>query len=115
MPPEAVLSFTFLFSQDHPTPSGVSYGELPPLAASSTRMIPKRGTMTKHGTPRRRTDAEYAEMAADYEATAVTADEILSAQINPGFLPTNRHTKVAGKHESGLEDHDPKRSRHCGP
>lgn len=54
--------------------------------------------MTKHGTPRRRTDAEYAEMAADYEATPITADEILPAEINPGFLP------------SGLEDRDPKRN-----
>lgn len=39
--PEAVLSFTCSFSQDHPTPSGVSSGELPPLAAWSTRIIPK--------------------------------------------------------------------------
>lgn len=37
-------------------------------------------------------------MAADYEATPITADEILSAGINRGFLP------------SGLEDRDPKRS-----
>lgn len=54
--------------------------------------------MTTHGTPPRRTDAEYGEMAADYDATPIAADEILSAEINPGFLP------------SGLEDRDPKRS-----
>ena len=53
--------------------------------------------MTKRGTPRRLTDAEYAEMAAGYEANPITADEILSAEINPAFLPTGRPTKAAGK------------------
>lgn len=58
------------------------------------------GATTKHGTPRRQTDAEYAEMARDHEATPITGGEILSAEINPGFLPTNRR----------LEDRDPKQS-----
>ena len=66
--------------------------------------------MTKRGTPCRLTDAEYAEMAADYEATPITASEILSAEINPDFLPTNRPTKVAGERESRLDNRDPKRS-----
>ena len=53
--------------------------------------------MTKRGTPPRMTDVEYAELAADYEANPITTDEILSAEVNPAFLPTGRPTKAAGK------------------
>ena len=53
--------------------------------------------MTKRGTPPRLTDVEYAELATDYEANPITTDEILSAEVNPAFLPTGRPTKAAGK------------------
>lgn len=53
--------------------------------------------MTKRGTARRLTDVEHAELAADYEANPITADEVLAAEVNPAFLPTGRPTKAAGK------------------
>ncbi len=53
--------------------------------------------MTKRGTARRPTDAEYAELAAEYEADPITADEVLAADVNPAFLPTGRPAKAAGK------------------
>lgn len=53
--------------------------------------------MTKRATSRRLTDVEYAELAADYDANPITADEILSAEVNPAFLPTGRPTKAASR------------------
>lgn len=53
--------------------------------------------MTKRGTQPRLTDVEYAELAADYEANPITADEVLAAEVNPAFLPAGRPTKAAGK------------------
>lgn len=40
-------------------------------------------------------DAEYAEMAADYEANPPTAAEVTSAEANPAFLPKGRPAKGA--------------------
>jgi anti-sigma factor RsiW len=51
-------------------------------------------------TAKRFTDAEYAEMAADYAANPPTADEVLAAEINPAFLRKGRPAKgtaAAGK------------------
>lgn len=42
---------------------------------------------------KRFTDAELAEMAADYEAHPPTADEVLSIEVNPAFLRTGRPRK----------------------
>lgn len=39
---------------------------------------------------KRFTDAEYSEMAADYAAKPPTADEIISAEIDPAFLRKGR-------------------------
>lgn len=49
--------------------------------------------------PNRRpfTDAEYAELAADYAANPITAEEILAVEINPAYLPTGRPAKTGGK------------------
>ncbi len=43
--------------------------------------------------PRRLTDAEYAELAADYEANPITPDEGISIEVNPAYLPTGRPPK----------------------
>lgn len=44
------------------------------------------------------TDAEYAEMAADYEAHLPTAAEVTSVEVNPAYLRTGRPAKdAAGK------------------
>lgn len=36
------------------------------------------------------TDADYAEMAADYEAHPPTADEVVAIEVNPGLLRMGR-------------------------
>jgi hypothetical protein len=48
---------------------------------------------------KRFTDAEYAEMAADYAATPPTADEIVSMEVHPVFLRKGRPAdgEVLGK------------------
>lgn len=46
------------------------------------------------------TDDEFAEMAADYEASPPTAAEVTSVERNPAYLPTgrpNKGTRTAGK------------------
>jgi len=44
---------------------------------------------------KRFTDAEYAEMAADYAAEPPTADEIVSVEVNPAFLRKGRPAEGA--------------------
>jgi hypothetical protein len=44
---------------------------------------------------KRKSDAEYAEMAADYEVNPPTADEIVSVEVNPALLRTGRPRKGA--------------------
>ncbi len=49
---------------------------------------------------RRRTDAEYAEMAKDYEDHPPTTDEVLAVEVNPAYLRMGRPAKgttAAGK------------------
>lgn len=47
--------------------------------------------------PRRLTDEEYAEMAADYEANPIRADEVISIEFGAGYYcaacgcPANEH------------------------
>ena len=45
------------------------------------------------------TDAEYAAMAADYEANPPTADEVLSIEVNPAFLRSGRSTEGRDAHQ----------------
>jgi len=45
------------------------------------------------------TDADYAELAADYAANPITADEIKSIEIGPGYLAMGRPAK--GKAKTG--------------
>ena len=44
---------------------------------------------------KRKSDAEYAEMAADYEANPPTADEMVSVEMNTALLRTGRPRKGA--------------------
>jgi Arc/MetJ-type ribon-helix-helix transcriptional regulator len=46
---------------------------------------------------RRLTSAEYEEMADNYAADPITADEIESVEIDPAYLRNGRPTKGAGK------------------
>ncbi|HQE16821.1 MAG TPA: hypothetical protein PLD01_17355 [Mycobacterium sp.] len=65
--------------------------------AAQFHVKPEGGIMNKRGTPPRPTDGEYVDLAADYDANPITADEVLAAEVNAAFLPTGWPTKAAGK------------------
>ena len=53
--------------------------------------------MSKSDKRPRLTDEDYAEMAADYAANPITADEIISIEINPAYLRAGRPAKGTAK------------------